>query len=63
MLEILRLKVGDDIQRDETCLESAAILMGGLSDLLSLLCSNDSQSQKLIWAERGKEILAEKKSK
>lgn len=54
LLPTLGLKVGDDLQRDATCLESAAVLMGGLSELNMMLQSNDSHSQKILWAESGK---------
>jgi len=58
LLGTLGLKVGDDLQRDATCLEGAAVLMGGLSELNIMLRSNDSHSQKILWSERGKKLLA-----
>jgi hypothetical protein len=57
MLETLGLEVGDDLQRDVTCLEGAAVLLGGLSELNIILQSNDSLSQKFLWSERGKKLL------
>lgn len=59
LLEALELKVGDDLQRDESCLEGAAILMGGLGELRRMLESEDATGQRLIWAETGKKILGE----
>jgi hypothetical protein len=59
LLDTLGLKVGADLQRDETCLEGAAVLVGGFSEVHSMLQSSDSHAHKILWAERGKEILGQ----
>ena len=58
LLEALELKVGDNLQRDESCLRGAAILMGGLGELRRMLDGEDAAGQRLLWAETGKKILA-----
>lgn len=57
LLEALNLQVGDDLQRDPVCLESAAILMGALKDLLHHFYTDNSKAQKILWAEAGKKML------
>ena len=57
LLEPLNITLGDDIQKDYTHLESAAILMGALSELRSSFYGEEAHAQKMIWLERGKEML------
>ncbi|MBX9804529.1 MAG: conjugal transfer protein TraD [Alphaproteobacteria bacterium] len=59
LLEELGLKAGDDLQRNIECMEGAAILMGGLSELRRNLDGEATTGQKLLWAETGKKILGE----
>lgn len=58
LLEPLNLSVGNDLQKDIHCLESAAILMGALSDICATLHGEDAHGYKILWAEKGKEALA-----
>lgn len=57
LLEPLNIALGDDLQRDYGCLESAAILAGALSELHQSFYEEDAEAQKLIWCERGKTVL------
>ena len=58
LLDDLNLTPGDDLQRDPDCFDSAAILMGALCELLQNFNTEDEPAQKILWRERGKEILA-----
>ncbi len=58
LLDDLNLTPGDDLQRDPGCFDSAAILMGALCELRQYLHTENAPAQKLLWCERGKEILA-----
>jgi hypothetical protein len=57
LLDSLNITLGDDIQKDDQQLESAAILMGALSELRSSFYGEEAPAQKMIWRERGKEML------
>ena len=63
LLEMLNLTPGDDLQRDPDCFEHAAILMGALGEIREILCGNEDEvvAQKILWSERGKEMLGENK--
>ncbi len=58
ILDDLNLVPGDDLQRDPDCFDSAAILMGALCELRQHLHTENATAQKLLWCERGKEMLA-----
>ena len=61
LLEPLNITLGDDLQRDFECLESAAILAGALSELRSSFYGEDAEAQKMLWLERGKEVLEQRR--
>jgi hypothetical protein len=42
---------------DNNCLENAAILTGALSDLCGQFYVEEGRAQKMLWLERGKEVL------
>jgi len=58
LLEPLSITLGDDLQKDFDHQESIAIIVGALSDLRRSFYNDEASSQKLIWLERGKEILS-----
>ena len=58
LLEPLNITLGDDLQKDYDCLESVAILTGALSELRQTFYGEEADAQKMIWLERGKELLA-----
>lgn len=57
LLDALQINLGDDLQKDEMLFDRVATLLGALVELPPAL-HNDS-SQKLLWKERGKKILAQ----
>lgn len=57
LIDAVNIHLGDDLQKDETCFDSVATLMGALAEIYSML-QND-RSQKILWKEKGKKILAE----
>jgi hypothetical protein len=57
LLAPLNVNLGDDLQKDETCFDSVATLMGALAEIYPTL--NHDRSQKILWQEKGKKILAE----
>jgi hypothetical protein len=59
LLEPLNITLGDDLQKDFDCLESAAILAGALSELRQGFFGDEAAAQKMIWLERGKGILGQ----
>ena len=58
LLELLNLSVGNDLQKDIDCHESAAILMGALSDICNTLQGMDAAGYKILWLDKGKKVLA-----
>jgi len=59
LLAELGLKTGDDLQRDPECLESAAVLMGALGEIIQGLRGVDAMGQRILWGEAGKRMLGE----
>ena len=59
ILEPLNITLGDNIQKDYDCLESAAILTGALSELCQSFYGEEAEAQKMVWLERGKEVLGQ----
>lgn len=57
LLEPLNITLGDNLQKDINHLESAAILIGAMSELRKGLSGEDAHAQKIIWRERGKKVL------
>lgn len=57
ILDDLNLTPGNDLQKDTDCHESVAILMGALCELRQNLQTDDAAAQKMLWCERGKEVL------
>ena len=57
LLDDLNLAPGDDLQKDPDCFDSAAILMGALHELRAILYTEEAEAQKILWRERGKEML------
>lgn len=57
ILDDLNLTPGDDLQKDPDCFDSAATLMGALCELRQSLHTENAAAQKLLWRERGKEML------
>jgi hypothetical protein len=60
LLDDLNLAPGDDLQKDPECFDSAAILMGALCELRTSFHIDNASAQKLLWRERGKEVLGSK---
>jgi hypothetical protein len=58
LLEPLNITLGDDLQKDVDCFESAAVLVGALSDINATLHSEDAHGYKILWLEKGKTMLA-----
>lgn len=58
LTNLLKIELGQDLQQDEECFESNAVLLGGLLELKNILSQDDSEQQKLLWATKGKEQLA-----
>ena len=56
LLEPLNIAMGDNLQKDESHFDSVATLMGALSEIYPTLQSDTSQ--KILWQEKGKKILA-----
>lgn len=56
LLEPLNIAMGDNLQKDESHFDSVATLMGALAEIYPTLQSDTSQ--KIIWQEKGKKILA-----
>jgi len=57
LLEALQLTPGNDLQKDPECFESVSVLMGALGEAYKSLDSTESQELKMLWCERGKEML------
>jgi len=57
LLQPLDINLGDDLQKDESCFDNVATLMGALVEIYEPL-RNDS-SQKMLWQENGKKVLAQ----
>ena len=57
ILEPLNITLGNDLQKDYNCLESAAMLIGALLELRARFYGEEAHSQKMIWLDRGKKVL------
>lgn len=57
LLDPLNITLGDDLQKDYDCLESAATLLGAFTELCGSFYSEEAEAQKMIWLERGKVML------
>lgn len=57
ILEPLNITLGDNLQKGDEHLTSTAILTGALSDLRGRFYGEEAEAQKMIWCERGKEVL------
>ena len=62
LLELLELEVGQDLQKDPETFEAVSTLMGALLSLRGAFLTEDSNAQKMLWKERGKKALTERKS-
>lgn len=62
LLEPLTIALGDNLQKGDKHLTSTAILTGALSDLRGRFYGEEAEAQKMIWCERGKEVLGGKNS-
>jgi hypothetical protein len=60
ILDDINLAPGDDLQKDSSCFDSVAILMGALCELRQNFHTDDAPAQKILWCERGKEMLGAK---
>lgn len=60
ILEPLNITLGDDLQKEYEHQESAAVLTGALSELRCRFYGGDTSAQKMIWSERGKEVLGKR---
>ncbi|GAO98032.1 hypothetical protein Cva_00675 [Caedimonas varicaedens] len=56
----MELEAGQDLQKDPTAFESVALLMGALLSLKEMFHDEDAQTQKMLWAVRGKQALAKR---
>ena len=59
LMEKLEIEVGDDLQEGVQSLK-AATLLGALGDLVGYLTLSESDAQKSLWAQKGKEIFGQK---
>lgn len=60
ILEPLNIALGDDLQKDVEHLESNAVLTGALFELRDRFYCPEAPTQKMIWLERGKEVLGKR---
>ena len=56
LLHPLEISLGDDLQKDETCFDNVATLMGALADIYPTL--QKDKTQKMLWQEKGKKLLS-----
>jgi len=57
LLEPLFLNLGQDLQKNPDCFEGAAVLMGAFAELRQVFEADDAEGQRVLWRERGKELL------
>lgn len=58
LTDVLDIELGQDLQQDEECFEANATLLGALLDLKKSWNDENIEQQKVLWAQRGKEMLA-----
>lgn len=58
LLEPLNITLGEDLQKDGSCFDSVATLMGAISEIYDPL--KNGTSQKILWQEKGKKLLSER---
>ena len=63
LLEPLFLNLGQDLQKDPECFEGVAVLMGALAELRQVFEAEDAEGQRVLWKERGKELLGKRTGK
>ncbi len=56
LMEHLDIDSGDDLQEDFEASKKAATLLGALQTIVESLQNSEAPQQKLLWAQKGKEV-------